>query len=68
LNFNQIASGNLAAQLASRDLYFLSCGAREKMQTIPLISTPAYLRQNHLISFEIGWFLFLHIPAITENL
>jgi hypothetical protein len=38
-NFDQCACGTLVAQLASRNLYFLSCGAREKMQTIPLIST-----------------------------
>jgi hypothetical protein len=24
--------------------------------------------QNHLISFEIEWFFFLYIPAVTENL
>jgi hypothetical protein len=43
-------------------LFSLLRGKRENA------NDPAYLHQNHLISFEIEWFFFLHIPAVTENL
>jgi hypothetical protein len=45
-----------------RPLFSLLRGKRENA------NDPAYLHQNHLISFEIEWFFFLHIPAVTENL